>query len=136
VPGQSCINPNWRNDPINTPYINSNYFSMPGSLGAPAFGNAPATLTNCRSPRISTFDANLYRRFRLGNSDKRYIELGVNAINALNHPAFFLNLNSGHNLYNAYAAGSTPFTVQSSFGFLGISNTPPRLVQLSLKLVW
>jgi hypothetical protein len=66
----------------------------------------------------------------------------VNAINALNHPAFFLNLNSGHNLYNAYNPASatnqsiSPFTVQPSFGFLGVSNTPARLVQLSLRVGW
>jgi hypothetical protein len=142
VPGQSCINPSWRNDPINTPYINASYFAMPGSLAAPSFGNAPATLTGCRSPRISTFDANLYKKFPLGADGKRYFELGINAINALNHPAFFLNLNSGHNLYNAYNVASatnpsvSPFTVQSNFGFLGISNSQPRVVQLSLKLFW
>ncbi|MDQ2950225.1 MAG: hypothetical protein M3Y27_30520, partial [Acidobacteriota bacterium] len=142
VKGQTCVTPNWRNDPINTPYINANYFSMPGSLGAPAFGSAPATLTDCRRPRISTFDANLHKRIPLGNNDKRYLEIGVNAINALNHPAFFLNLNSGHNLFNAYNAASAtnpslpPFTVQTNFWFLGISNTPVRLVQLSMKLFW
>jgi hypothetical protein len=140
VPGQSCIDSNWRNDPINTPYINSSYFSMPGSLGNPQFGDAPATLTNCRSPRITTFDANVHKKIRLGNNEKRYLEIGLNAINALNHPAFFLNLNTGHNLYNSFNSASltspstAPFTVQSTFGFLGISNTSPRLVQASLKL--
>jgi Carboxypeptidase regulatory-like domain len=140
VAGQSCIDPNWRNDPINTPYINASYFSIPGSLGHPAFGDAPATLTNCRSPRITTFDANVHKKIPLGHNEKRYLEIGLNAINAFNHPAFFLNLNTGHSLYNAFntaaltSPGTPPFTVQSSFGFLGISNTSPRLVQASLKL--
>ena len=142
VPGQTCINSNWRDDPINIPYINANHFSMPGSLGAPAFGNAPATLTDCRSPRITTFDANLHKRLPLGRNGKRYMEFGVNAINALNHPAFFLNLNNGHRLYNAYNPKSAtnpntpPFTVQPSFGFLFVPNSPPRLVQLSLRVGW
>ncbi len=144
VDGQPCINSNWRNDPINIPYINANHFSMPGSLGAPGFGNAPASLTGCRSPKFTTFDANLYKRIPLGGhrNEKRYLEIGVNAINAFNHPAFFLNLNSGHNLYNAYNPASAtnqsipPFTVQPNFGFLGISNTPARLVQLSLRVGW
>jgi len=140
VLGQPCIDSNWRNDPIDTPYINSNYFSVPGALGSAAFGNAPATLTGCRSPRVETFDANFHKKIPLGENGKRFLEIGLSAVNAFNHPAFFLNLNTGHNLYSAYNTASAtnsavpPFTVQSSFGYLGISNTPARVVQLSAKL--
>lgn len=137
VSGQACINQDWRQDPINKPYINSSFFSMPGSMDAPAFGAAPPTLSACRAPKITTFDGNLYRRFQLGRSENRYVELGVNAINALNHSAFMMNPNTGHSLFNAYSGNpATPFTVQPSFGFLNVANTAPRLVQLSLRLYW
>ena len=138
VPGQQCINPNWRNDPQYTNYINPAYFSMPGSVGAPAFGDAPATLGACRSPRTETFDASLHKKIPLGQNEKRYLEIGLQAIDALNHPAFYLNLNSGHYLYSNNSNPSTTASVvaATTFGYLGITNTLARTAFLSAKVYW
>jgi Carboxypeptidase regulatory-like domain len=142
--GVACINPAWRANPFGQPYINPAMFSVPGSLGSPAFGNAPRTVTDCRSPRVVTFDANLYRRFRLGGNEKHYLEVGVNALNAFNHPVFFLPGNSNYSAYNAFNTASLTnaavpgFTNQTSFGFLSPGNTEgiSRVVQLSARLFW
>jgi hypothetical protein len=144
VPGQSCINPDWRENPFGVPYINPNLFSVPGSLGAPAFGNAPRTMTGCRSPRVVTFNANLFRRIPLGNNEARFLEIGVNALNVFNHPVFFMPGNSDFNYVNAFNTSSLTnasvpaFTTQSSFGNLSPGNTEglSRVVQLSIKLHW
>jgi hypothetical protein len=138
VLGQQCINPTWRNDPQYTNYINPGYFSMPGSVGAPAFGDAPATLGGCRSPRTETFDASVHKKIPLGSNEKRYLEIGLQAMDALNHPAFFLNLNTGHYLYSNNSNPSTTPSVVSAttFGYLGISNTLARSASLSMKIHW
>jgi hypothetical protein len=136
VPGQQCINPNWRNDPQYTNYINPAYFSMPGAVGAPQFGDAPATLGACRSPRTETFDASAHKKIPLGKNEKRYLEIGLHAIDALNHPAFYLNLNSGHYLYsnNSNPATTPSVVAATTFGYLGITNTLARTAFLSAKV--
>jgi hypothetical protein len=144
VPGQTCINPDWRSNPFGTTYINPNLFSVPGSLGSPAFGDAPRTMTGCRSPRVVTFNANLFRRIPLGRNEARFVEIGVNALNVFNHPVFFMPGNSDYNFVNAFNTtsltnNSVPaFTTQSSFGNLSPGNTEglSRVVQLSVKLHW
>jgi len=144
VPGQSCISSDWRANPFGVPYINPNLFSVPGSLGNPAFGDAPRTMTNCRSPRVVTFNANLFRRIPLGKNEARFLEIGVNALNVFNHPVFFMPGNSDFNYVNAFntaslTSASVPaFTTQSSFGNLSPGNTEglSRVVQLSVKLHW
>jgi Carboxypeptidase regulatory-like domain/TonB dependent receptor len=143
VPGQTCINPDWRANPFGVSYINPNMFSVPGSLGDPGYGDAPRTLTGCRSPRVVTFNANLFRRIPLGTNEARYLEIGVNALNVFNHPVFFLPGNSDYNFVNAFNTASLTtnvpaFTTQSSFGNLSPGNTEglSRVVQLSVKLHW
>jgi hypothetical protein len=88
IAGQTCINADWRANPFGQHQLI--HVFVPGSLGAPAFGNPPRTLTDCRSPRVDTFDANLYRCFQLGKNEKHFLGRGVNTINAFNHPVFFL----------------------------------------------
>jgi len=145
VPGQACINPNWRQDPLNDSYINTSMFAVPGSLYNPVLGDAPSRLTNCRSPLLQTFDAQLNKRFRLGSDEKRYIQLGVNAINAFNHPVFFMGSSSAeHYVYSSFNTASLTnpsvpaFTIPATFGYLASANTSPmsRVVQLSVKVTW
>ncbi len=140
-PDVPCVNPNWRANAPNTPYINSAYFSVPGSLGDPSFGNAPRTNTGCRGPRSTTLNAKLTRRIVLGNNEKHFLELGVLAFNALNHPIYLLP-NGNTSAFSAFNSGSitnksvAPFTTPTSFGFVNANGALSRLVELSLKLNW
>jgi hypothetical protein len=90
VPGVPCINPYWfkSNNKLNTSYLNVFAFTVPGTVGAPRFGNAPRTMGNCRGPRIITFDANLSKRIPLGHDEHRYLQFTAVLINAANHPQY------------------------------------------------
>jgi len=142
VPGVPCISTSWRQNPFGVPYINWAAFSMPGSLGAPALGDAPRSMTNCRSPRVVNFNGSLRRRIPLGKDEKRSLDIGVEVQNIFNHPVFFMPGNSDNSAYNAFNTASltnsqTPaFTNQSSFGGLSAGNTEglSRTAQISLKL--
>jgi len=146
VPGQPCINPDWRQNPFGALYLNPAMFTMPGSLNAPALGDAPRTMTNCRGPRVTTFNASLRKRFALPHAEKAYAEIGINAINAFNHPVFYFpGYSSGANsVYSSFNTTSLtnpavpPFTLATGFGFLAAGNTEPmsRVVQLSLRVSW
>lgn len=143
-PGVPCINPDWQANPFGESYINQAIFSVPGSLGSPAFGDAPRTLSGCRSPHILTFNASLRRMFPLGKNEKRNISLGIETQNLFNHPVYYLPGNSNYSAFNGFNTSSITnsqvpaFTYQSSFGYLSAANTQgvSRVVQLSLKLHW
>jgi hypothetical protein len=100
--------------------------------------------SGCRSPRLVTFNANLHRRFRLGCNEKRSIDLGVNPLNAFNHPIFFLPGNSGCQVFSGFNTASInnpnvpAFTVSPTLGFLSAANTEGlcRVVQLGVKFHW
>jgi hypothetical protein len=143
-PGVSCINPDWASNPFGASYINQSIFTVPGSLGSPAFGDAPRTLPGCRSPRVFTFNGSLRRNFPLGKNEKRNVSLGIEAQNVFNHPVYYLPGNSNYSAFNAFNTASMTnpavpaFTNQSSFGYLSSANTQgiSRVLQLSLKLHW
>jgi hypothetical protein len=141
VPGQSCINPDWRANAPNSPYINDAYFSVPGSLGAPAFGDAPRTLTGCRGPMSTIMNMNLKRRIPINKSETHYLEIGAEAFNALNH-SLFLMPNTNYNAFNAFNSAAitnktaVPFTYQTSFGFVSAQGALSRTLQLTAKLSW
>lgn len=146
VPGQPCINPNWRSNPSVNAYFNVNRYSVPGSLNNPAFGNAPRSMSGCRDPRLITFDAAVSKDIRFGTDGRRMISLRLNAMNALNHPVFFMsgNLAATHNAFGAFNTASitnpavAPFTQNATFGTLSIANTAgfSRVVQLNARFVW
>lgn len=142
VPGVPCINPAWGANAyskFNAPYINAAAFSVPGSLGAPAFGNAPRTMANCRSPRQINFDANLSKRIPVGGNEKRYVELQLSLFNAFNHPLFFYdggatNSSSGNNgqIFTTYNAavnpgGNTPAIPGSSYPVISPGFAPSAI---------
>jgi len=138
VKGVPVINPNFKQDPLYNSWFNHAAFSMPGSLNAPALGSAPRTI--CCAPHVTTFDASLQKRFLLGK-DTRYVQVEADALNALNHPQFFFNPNSGRNAFNGFNFGSigtnqAPFTYQGGFGFVNLANSYGRILQMGLRLVW
>ncbi len=139
APGQNCITNDWRQNFSNKPYYNLNYFSVPGSLGNPAFGNASRTLGGCRSPRLVTLDANLQKVIRLSRGDRVQLIVGANAVNVLNHPNFAISTNPDA-VFGSFNSSSVTnpsvpaFTANSSFGFASPGNQ--RLLQLTGRLVF
>jgi len=89
VPGVPLINPLWsRNCPVGTgcePYVNPSAFARP-ALGW--FGTAPRTLDGVRGPWSQYFNASIQKDFYLGESHRRRVQFRMDALNALNHPAF------------------------------------------------
>ena len=124
VPGVPVINPAWRDSPFTQPYLNPAAFAIPGSETAPALGNASRTLPDARSPRTTSFDASLFKNFRLGKDANRRLQLRVDVINVANHPNFFINPNSSRTLgaYN-FNATSRTFTPNNRFQQLDPNNT-------------
>jgi hypothetical protein len=145
VPGQPCETPNFQwNNVFNTAYVNPNLFSVPGSFLHPAFGDAPRTLTGCRSPWIPSLNASLQKRIRLGSSEKRYLQLHIDALNSMNHTLYFYNPNSGMKVWGNFNSSSITnsqipaFTLASGFGELWQPNSAlmSRVVLLGVKLFW
>ena len=145
VPGQPCLNPNFSyTNEFGIPYANPNAVAVPGSFLHPAFGNAPRTLTDCRSPALVTLNASLQKRIRLGSDEKRYLQLQLDALNAPNSTLFFYNPNSGMKAFNSFNSASLTnpavpaFTLQSTYGELWQPNAAlqSRTVLLSVKLFW
>lgn len=133
VPGVPLINPDWRQDPYRSQfvggYLNPAAFAVPGSLDNPQYGNAPRTLSGARNPNTYFFDANISKRFPL-KGEKLWLQLRADFINALNHPNFFFNPNSGHDLltgnFNRNSLTNpaiAPFSTNGGFGRLDPNNT-------------
>jgi hypothetical protein len=145
VPGQACMNPNWdSNNPFAVPYLNVNYFTAPGSLNNPRLGSSPRSLAGCRSPHMVSLNGSLSKRIFLGKSERRYLQLQIDALNATNHPLFFFNPNSGRTAYNGFNTASITnpavpaFALQSSFGMVWQPNSAlmSRTTLASLRLFW
>jgi hypothetical protein len=143
VKGQPCMNPNWdSSNPFAVPYLNVNYFAVPGSLNNPALGDAPRTLAGCRSPRMISLNGSLMKKMYITRSEKVYLQLQVDALNAFNHPLFFYNPNTGRTQTNGFntasiASPAVPaFTIQSSFGMVWQPNSAlmSRTALVSLRL--
>lgn len=142
VHGQSCINPAWSpNNPFATPYLNWNAFSVPGSLGNPQFGDAPRTMTNCRSPALTILNGSFSKKIYL-KGERVYLQLQLDALNAANHHLFFFNPNTGFKAYNGFSTASLTnpsvpaFTNQSTFGIVNQPNSAlvSRVVLGSIRL--
>jgi hypothetical protein len=141
VPGQSCFNSNWTTaNPFATPYLNWNAFAMPGSLGNPKFGDAPRTMTNCRSPAIAILNASLSKKLNI--TEHVYLQLQVDLLNATNHPLYFFNPNTGFKAYNGFSTASLTnpsvpaFTNQSTFGIVNQPNSAlmSRVALVSIRM--
>ncbi len=145
VQGQACINPSFAyTNAFNMPFVNPNLVANPGSFLHPAYGNAPRTLTGCRSPQLLTLNASLRKRFQLGSNEKRYVQLQLDALNSMNHTLYYYNPNSGMKAFNAFNTTSLTnptvpaFTMQSTFGELWAPNAAlmSRTVLVGAKLYW
>jgi len=122
VGGVPLINSGWTNDPLNTPYINSAAFKVPGSPGQPQFGNVPRTMPYLRTPAPQFFDASLRKEFHWGRESRRIVELRADAINALNHRVLIFGTLSGRrSLYSGFNT-TGGFLTSAGFGDLEASD--------------
>ena len=146
VSSGACINPDWSSSPFTQSYINPNLFTVPGSLGSPAFGDAPRTMADCRSPRVIVLNGGLNRRFRLGKNEQHYVQVGVTAQNLLNHPVYFVPTQSStfDGVFNSFNTASLTnpsvpaFTLNPKFGTLNPASSSgmSRVAQLNLRIFW
>ena len=76
------------------------------------------------------------KKIHITRSEKVYLQLQVDALNAFNHPLFFYNPNTGRTQTNGFNTASITnpavpaFTIQSSFGMVWQPNS--ALVSLRL----
>jgi hypothetical protein len=148
VPGVPLINPAWKSNPFGlngqgyTAYLNSAAFAIPGSLGNPALGNAPRTLTGARSPRETMFDARVVKGFSI---EGRYtLNLTGTFNNALNHPVYLgtstttLNTTAETNVVSGATAPSITFTPNvTSFGKLNPNTSLlSRVIRVGAEFVF
>lgn len=140
--GVPIVNPNWRDNPyVGGGYLNPAAFSVPGSLDNPEFGNAPRTLSSVRNPITQFFDASISKRFYVLPNERLRASVRADFLNALNHPNFFFNPNSGHDWlggdFNRQALTNPAiqaFTTNGSFGRLDPNNTiTGRTIRLALR---
>lgn len=145
VPGQGCMNSAFSYSSVfSVPFINPNAVAVPGTLLHPAFGDAPRTLTGCRSPAMVSLNGSIQKKVFLGASERRYLQVQLDALNALNHTLYFYNPNSGMKAFNNFNSASLTnasvpaFTMQSNFGVLSQANSAilSRTALVSVKLVW
>ncbi len=144
VPGVPIINPNWRDNPyVPGSFLNAAAFSVPGSLDNPDFGNLPRTMPYVRNPISRSFDANISKRFNLP-WERMSLTLRADILNALNHPNFFFNPNTGHDLLSGdfnRASLTNPataaFTTNANFGKMDPNNTNNgRTIRLSIRFMF
>ena len=145
VPGQPCLNPDFaKANVFNMAYMNPSLVTIPGSMLHPAYGNAPRTLTGCRSPALVSLNGSIQKRIRLSENGKRYLQIQVDALNAMNHTLYYYNPNSGMKAFSNFNASSLTnfavpaFTYQSGFGQLWQPNSAlmSRTVLIGAKLFW
>jgi hypothetical protein len=95
IPGVPLINPDWKHNKLGllpdavygNGFLNINAFQAPGSRDNPAYGNAPAHLSNARSPRSINFDASLRKNLQI--TERIRMQLWTDFLNAANHPNYF-----------------------------------------------
>jgi hypothetical protein len=103
IAGVPLVNPDWsRSCPTGNlcaPYVNYSAFTLPP---AGQLGNAPRTIPGITGPLVQTLDLSVQKNFIL--SEKRRIQLRVDALNALNHPVFRTapNVGGGTDLFGNY----------------------------------
>jgi hypothetical protein len=150
VPGVPLINPAWKQNPFGlnggafTPYLNPAAFTVPGSLGNPALGNEPRTLSGARSPREFTFDMRAVKGFSI--KERYQLRLVAAAHNVFNHPVYFAAnqtagdplLSSQTNVTTGSGAPSITFNQNStSFGHLNPnSSSISRIVRLGVEFTF
>ena len=94
-----------------------------------------------RNPNTYFFDTNLSKRFPL-KGEKLWLQLRADFINALNHPNFFFNPNTGHDMltgnFNRNSLTNpaiAPFSLNGLFGRLDPNNTNNgRTIRVAIRL--
>ncbi len=106
-----------------TPQVNGSLIGM-YALAVPGLGNTgPYPRMYLRNPWIANQDLSVFKNIPLSGDGSRYIQLRVEAFNALNHPQI-----SGFNLTSnvTNGAGQTGNSIFSNFtGLLASNNTRP-----------
>ena len=101
------------------------YFANPEAVAAPApftIGNAPRTISSVRSPGVNNANLSLFKAFGLNVlREGAKIEVRGEFFNAFNHPQF---------------CGPNTTLDGGIFGQVTGTCSPPREVQLGLKLYW
>ncbi len=126
VSGVPLVNPDWtRSCPTTSacaPYVNYSAFELPV---AGQLGNAPRTVAGLTGPMIQTLDISVQKNWNLGHSERRRIQLRVDALNVLNHPVFRLagNVGGGTDLFGNYPSFSwTAATLQQAYTTWQVAN--------------
>lgn len=96
-----------------------------------------------RNPVTFSLDANLSKRFLIW-SDRVAMVLRADFLNVLNHPNFFFNPNTGHDLYGGdfnrqslTNPSIAPFSLNSNFGKLDPNNTNNgRTIRLAIRITF
>jgi hypothetical protein len=100
----------------NGDHINPNafYLGQPGDV-------APWPRTFFRGPGTNNFDLSLFKNFRLGESKNRYLQLRLEAFNALNHTQFS-GYNTSTNITTSTGATGSSVLNVADFSTLAITN--------------
>lgn len=128
IPGVPLINPGWKKNVyaatgtssfLNTTTSSSSPntvgpFQMPGSVNAPALGNAPRTLAGARSPREFFMDMHIVKGFTF--KENRQLNFSGDFFNVFNHAVYYgigtrtpwsstsISSSTGQATYNSNAA--------------------------------
>jgi hypothetical protein len=133
--GVPFINPNWRSDPLDVSpgdgYLNPAAFGVPGSPGNPQLGNAPRTLPYARNPSTAFFDASLRKTVRL--RERLSLELRGDAIDALNHPNFFVGGSGTSTGVHAIYTTANTFVENATFGQMA-ALTQGRVIRVGVRV--
>jgi len=116
------MRPNWNgqdpcvSNPTPQQWITSADFSAPAPF---AFGNAPRTFGGCRQAGLKEIDLALHKVFRVTERLKTDVSI------------------DSYNLTNSVEFGSPGVTYgASTFGVVSDQNNRPRIIEVSLRLLW
>ena len=75
-----------------------------------------------RGPGVNNWDLSVFKKFRLGDDERRFLQMRLEMFNAFNHPQF--------------GNPATNLASPSTFGRITSTSVNPRLIQLALKYVF
>ena len=126
VPGVPLLNPLFNmNCPTGNscqPYLNPSAFERP-VWGQ--YGTAPRTLDGARGPFANSYDMSVQKSFRLGQGEKRRLQLRVDANNVFNHPIFRTYPNNAGGVDFTSSQPSTATLTTSAYNTWAAANGQP-----------
>lgn len=131
IAGIPLRNPNWSPEKANVePFVNLKAFAFPDP-GKP--GNAPRNLS-LPLPWVNTMDMNVFKRFRLPKTERRFFEFRAEFFNIFNHRVF---TDGGVNRSIFSAGTQNALLVSNADGtFSPIANVKNRFANVSAPGVW